>query len=109
MRRWKPRPTRANIGRAINHTLRPEDQLRSRIAVNEIANYHFSYFLTKQIIPSFRILAGSLRESDSEEEKVEKVEEEVRSRDCDRHTSLRIRLIIRSWILNLGSNGSKCL
>ena len=24
VRRWKPRPTRANIGRAINHTLRPE-------------------------------------------------------------------------------------
>ena len=43
------------------------------------------------------------------EEKVEKVEEEVRSRDCDRHTSLRTRLIVRSWMLNLGSNGSKCL
>ena len=89
MRRWKPRPTRANIGRAINHTLRPEDQLRSRITVTEIANYFFSYFLTKQNIPSFRILAGSLRESDSEEEKVEKVEEEVRSGDCNGHSHLR--------------------
>ena len=46
------------------------------------------------------------------------MEEEVRSRDCDCHPSLRIRLIVRSWILildlkswilNLGSHGSKCL
>ena len=37
------------------------------------------------------------------------MEEEVRSRDCDRHPSLRIRLIFKFWVLNLGSNGSKCL
>ena len=66
-------------------------------------------FLTKQEVPPFRILAGSLSEPDCEEKKVEKVEEEVRSRDCDCHPSLRIRLIVRSWILNLGSHRSKCL
>ena len=104
MRRWKPRPTRANIGRAINHTLRPEDQLRSRIAVTEIANYHFSYFLTKQIIPSFRILAGSLSESDSEEEKVEKVEEEVRSGDCNGHSHLRRASDCQGMVLVRGVN-----
>ena len=102
MRRWKPRPTRANIGRAINHTLRPEDQLRSRIA--EIANYFFSYFLTKQIIPSFRFLAGSLSESDGEEEKVEKVEEEVRSGDCNGHSHLRRASDCQGMVVERGVN-----
>ena len=47
-------------------------------------------FLTEQEVPPFRILASGLSKSDCEEEKVEEVEEEVRSGDCNGNSRLRI-------------------
>ena len=53
-------------------------------------NVQMRVVLTEQEVPPFRILASGLSKSDCEEEKVEEVEEEVRSGDCKGNSSLRI-------------------